>query len=148
VDLFRAVRAGTVADFCLEMYLRLGHLEGVQVVRSSDPGIRRQAAEVADFYVDVVHEGELVRARCRDRKLMLHRGGDEYLQIPYSEPGKESISPARDTRLRWMQSVVHCTHYVAGASEMQYLDRSQAPEITFVERAAIDRPHESYVEAS
>lgn len=148
VDLFRAVRAGTVADFCLEMYLRLGHLEGVQVVRSSDPGIRRQAAEVADFYVDVVHEGELVRARCRDRKLTLHRGGDEYLQIPYSEPRKESISPARDTRLRWMQSVVHCTHYVAGASEMQYLDRSQAPEITFVEREAIDRPHESYVEAS
>jgi len=148
VEIFRAVRAEKVADFCLEMYLRLGHLEGVEVVRSGDPGVRKRAVEVADFYVDVVHDGELVRARCRDGKFALHRGGDEYLEIPYHEPRKESISPARDTRLRWMQSVVHCTHYVAGASEMQYLNRDEAPEISFVERDAIDRPHESYVEAS
>jgi hypothetical protein len=148
VETFRAVRAETVADFCLGMYLRLGHLEGVEVVRSGDPGVRRRAVEVADFYVDVMHEGELVRARCRDRKFTLHRGGDEYLEIPYCEPRKEIVSPARDTRLRWMQSVVRCTHYVAGASEVQYLNKDEAPEITFVERDAIDRPHESYVETS
>lgn len=148
VETFRSVRAETVADFCLEMYRLLGHLEGVEVVRSSDPGLRRRAVDVADFYVDVVYEGELVRARCRDGRLTLHRGGDQYLEIPYQEPRKESISPARDTRLRWMQSVVHCTHYVAGASEVQYLNRDEAPEITFVERDPIDRAHESYVEAS
>jgi hypothetical protein len=45
-----------------------------------------------------------------------------------------------------MQSVVRCTHYVAGASEMQYLDRDETPEITFVERDASDRPHESFVD--
>ena len=147
VGLFRSVRAGTVADFCLEMYRGLGHLDGVEIVRSSDPALRRRAVDVADYYVDVVYEGELVRARCREGRLTLHRGGDEYLEIPYREPGKESISPARDTRLRWMQSVVHCTHYVAGASEIQYLNREEAPEIVFVERERIERPEESYVEA-
>jgi hypothetical protein len=146
VDLFLSVRAGTVADFCLEMYRRLGHLDGVEVLRSSDPDLRRRAVDVPDYYADVVYEGELVRARCREGKLTLHRGGDEYLEIPYREPDKESISPARDTRLRWMQSVVRCTHYVAGASEIQYLNRAETPEITFVERDTIDRPEESYVE--
>jgi hypothetical protein len=102
--------------------------------------------EVGDYYVDVVHEGELVRARCRDGKLTLHRGGDEYLEIPYREPLKESVSPARDTRLRWMQSIVHCTHYVAGASEARYLNREETPEITFIERESIERSHESFVE--
>jgi hypothetical protein len=88
-----------------------------------------------------------VRARCRDGKLILHRGGDAYLEVPYREPARESISPARDTRLVWMQSVVRCTHYVAGASEARYLDRDQTPEITFVERDPIERAHESFVEA-
>ncbi len=69
----------------------------------------------------------------------------------YSRPepcepfGKEQISPARDTRLRWMQSVVHCTHYVAGASEQAYLRREDAPEITYVPRDAIERAEEAYV---
>jgi hypothetical protein len=42
--------------------------------------------------------------------------------------------------------VVRCTHYVAGASEIQYLNRNETPEITFVERDAIERSHESFVE--
>jgi len=108
--------------------------------------VRRRAIDVDDFYVDVPYEGELVRARRQGDRLMLHRGGDQYLEIPDRETGKESKSPTRDTRLRWMQSVVRCTHYVAGASEMQYLNRDETPEIAFVERDAIDRPHESFVE--
>ncbi len=146
VDIFRSIKADTVADFCLEMYRRLGLLDGVDLVRSSDPALRRLAVDVEDFYVDVEYEGELVRARCRDGKLTLHRGGDEFLEVPYREPRKESISPARDTRLRWMQSIVHCTHYVAGASEAEYLNREETPEITFMERDSIERAHESYVD--
>jgi hypothetical protein len=146
VEIFRSVRADTVADFCLEMYRRLGHLEGVEVVRSSDPAVRSRAVDVDDFYVDVMHEGELVRARCREGRLTLHRGGDEYLEVPYRQPLKESISPARDTRLRWMQSVVHCTHYVAGAGEGQYLKKEETPEITFVQRDIIERSDESFVD--
>jgi len=49
VEAFKQVGAATVADFCLEMYRRMGLLEGVRVVRSSDPAVRRAACAVADF---------------------------------------------------------------------------------------------------
>ena len=42
-----------MADFCLEMYRRMGLLEGIRVVRSSDPAVRRAACDVEDFFVDV-----------------------------------------------------------------------------------------------
>jgi hypothetical protein len=145
VEVFAAVRAETSADFCLEMYRRLGLLDGIELVRSGDPEVRRHAIDVDDYFVDVTYEGELVRARRTGNKLTLHRGGDEYLEVPFTEPEKARISPARDTRLRWMQSVVHCTHYVAGAGEAQYVKREETPEISFVERDAVERSHDSWV---
>ncbi len=145
VEIFRSARGDTAADFCLDMYRRLGLLEGVEVVRSGDPEVRRRAVAVEDYYVDVAYEGELVRARREGDRLRLHRGGDLYLEIPFVETGTESISPTRDTRLRWMQSVVRCTHYVAGAGEMQYLKRDEAPEIAFVERDVVEDAHGSWV---
>ncbi len=145
VSVFRSVRADTAAEFCLEMYRRLGLLDGIEVVRSGDPEVRRRAVDVDDYFVDVVYEGELVRARRQGRKLLLHRGGGEYLEIPFRETGKESISPTRDTRLVWMQSVVRCSHYVAGPGESAYLKRDEAPEITFVERDFIESAHDSWV---
>ena len=51
--------------------------------------------------------------------------------FPKPNFANEQISPARDTRLRWMQSVIRCTHYVAGAGEQDYLNKEDAPEITF-----------------
>src|SRR5690606_4520634 len=63
IELFKSVDAPNVADFCLEMYRRLGLLEGVRVVRSSDPAVRRAACEVSDCFVDVPYAGETVRAR-------------------------------------------------------------------------------------
>ena len=144
VELFKQVTAATVADFCLEMYRRLGLLEGVRVVRSSDPAVRRAACAVDDFFVDVPHAGEIVRARWVGGRLRLHEGGDAYLDLPSGEFGPEQITPTRDTRLRWMQSVVRCTHYIAGAGEQAYLKKEDAPEITFVNRDAIERPDEAY----
>lgn len=147
VDAFKSVSADNVACFCLEMYRRMGLLEGVRVARSSDAAFRRAACDVADFYVDVPYEGEIVRARYRDDgSLALHEGGNSYQTLPTTTFTKEQISPSRDTRLRWMQSVLHCTHYVAGASEQDYLCKADAPEITYVERDAIDRPHEAYTD--
>jgi hypothetical protein len=64
--------------------------------------------------------------------------------LPATSYGKEQISPTRDTRLRWMQSVVHCTHYIAGAGEQAYLNRADAPEITFLNRDPIDRSDEAW----
>lgn len=144
IEAFRAVTSTGVADFCLELYGRMGLLEGVRVVRSSDPAVRRAACRVEDFFVDVPYAGETVRARWSGGQLQLHEGGDSYLTLPPAEFGPEQITPTRDTRLRWMQSVVRCTHYVAGAGEQAYLRKEDAPEITFLHRDPIERADEAY----
>ena len=146
IDLFRKTSAETVADFCLEMYYGMGLLEGIHVARSSDPALRRRACEVREFFVDVPYAGKIVRARVRDGALALHAGGDCFVTLPATPFTKEQISPARDTRLRWMQSVIGCTHYVTGAGEHAYLRPEGAPDITFVHRDPIDRPDEAYAE--
>jgi len=170
INVFKKVSAADVADFCLEMYRGMGLLEGIRVVRSSDLAVRRAACDVADFFVDVPYEGEVVRARFNagapvsdpermsDESLKhagsetgapmltLHEGGDSFITLPITNFSREQISPTRDTRLRWMQSVVHCTHYIAGAGERAYLRVEETPEITFVDRDAIDRSDEAYTE--
>jgi hypothetical protein len=146
IDLFRQTSAQTVADFCLEMYRRMGLLDDIEVARSSDPSLRRGACEVSDFFVDVPYEGEIVRARVRDGEFHLHAGGDSIVALPATAFAKEQVSPTRDTRLRWMQSVLRCTHYVAGAGEHAYLHQDEAPEISFVRRDQIDRSDEAYTE--
>jgi hypothetical protein len=146
IDLFKTVSAATAADFCLEMYRRLGLLDGIRVVRSSDSEVRRAACEVSDFFVDVPHAGEIVRARFTDGTLKLHEGGDVFVTLPSAQFTKEQISPTRDTRLRWMQSVVHCTHYIAGAGEQAYLRREETPEINFIKRDDIERSDEAWTE--
>ena len=96
-------------------------------------------------------EGELVRARVRHGALCLHEGGDSFVTLPAAVAGgfrKEQISPTRDTRLRWMQSVIHCTHYVTGAGEQAYLRPEDAPEIAYVRREEIERSNEAFTELS
>ena len=147
VDVFKQVRAANVADFCLEMYRGLGLLEGIRVVRSGDPAVRRAACDITDCFVDVPHEGEIVRARrMPDGSLGLHEGGDKYVTLPPAPMTKEQISPTRDSRLGWMQSVIHCTHYIAGAGEQAYLNKADAPEINFLTRDPIDRSDEAWTE--
>ncbi|MCX6938433.1 MAG: hypothetical protein NTU80_11160 [Verrucomicrobia bacterium] len=140
--------ATTVADFCLELYRSMALLDGIRVVRSSDPAFRRAACPIADYFVDVPHEGELVRARrSATGSLQLHEGGNSFITLPATPYTAEQISPARDSRLRWMQSVLGCTHYIAGAGEQAYLNPADAPEITFVARDPIDRSDEAYTDA-
>ena len=146
IDFFKKISANTIADFCLEMYRLMGLLEGIRVVRSSDPALRRMACDIPEFFVDVSYEGETVRARFGADAFQLHEGGNSFISFPLTNFTKEQISPARDTRLRWMQSVVRCTHYVAGAGEQAYLRREDAPEITFIQRDEIDRSDEAYTE--
>ncbi len=95
---FKQNPAANVADFCLEMYRQMGLLEGVRVVRSSDPAVRLAACAVPDFFVDLPFDGEIVRARLI-----------------------ENI-------------------------EQAYLNKSDAPEITFFNRDPIDRSDEAYNE--
>jgi hypothetical protein len=167
IELFSKISAETVAEFCLAMYQGMGLLEGVQVVRSSAQSFRRAACEVSDFFVDVPYQSEVVRARfsggarpgqpaepgqgrgsepASADAFTLHEGGNSFITWPATAFSKEQVSPTRDTRLRWMQSVLHCTHYIAGASEKAYLRREEAPEITFITRDPIERFDEAYAE--
>ncbi len=146
IDIFKKASATNVADFCLEIYKYMGLLEGITVMRSSSPEFRRSACDISDFFVDVPHDNEIVRARFSGDLLKLHEGGDVFVKLPLTSFTKEQISPARDTRLRWMQSVIHCTHYVSGASEQEYLSKEDAPEINFLTREMVDRSDEAYTE--
>jgi len=146
IDTFAVTSAPNVADFCLEMYRAMGLLQGIRVARSSDPAFRRAACDITEFFVDVPFEGETVRARLLDGALKLHEGGDEFITLPACEFSREQLSPTRDSRLVWMQSVLHCTHYIAGPREKAYLHQEQAPEITFIDRDPIDLHDEAYTE--
>jgi hypothetical protein len=146
VEAFKSAPATNAADFCLEIYRKMGLIDGMRVVRSSDPQFRTAACDVTEFYVDVSNEGEIVRARFVDGVLKLHEGGNSYITLPAAKFGKEQITPTRDTRLKWMQSVIRCTHYVAGASEQQYMCKADAPEITYLVRDTIERSDEAYTE--
>ena len=137
VERFTSAEGSTAAEFCHDVYRRMGLLDGMRVERSSDPEFRKRAVVIDDFFVDVSWEGETVRARHRDGKLLLHKGGDNYIELPPQSFDAAQISPTRDTRLRWMQSVIQCTHYVAGAGEREYLDEGEAPGVTFVQRDEI-----------
>jgi hypothetical protein len=124
----------------------MGLLEGVKVERSSAPAFRVRAVAVSDYFVDQRYEGEIVRARYRDEKLLLHKGGGRFLEIAAGEFGPEQISPTRDTRFHWMQSVIRCTHYVAGASEQHYINKADAPTVEFIKRDEISDFDRAYTE--
>jgi hypothetical protein len=145
VEHFKAVQVTTAGDFCRDLYARMGLLDGIRVERSSDPEFRQRAVAVGDYFVDVKWEGEIVRARYRDDKLLLHKGADRYLELPTQTFSAAQISPTRDTRLCWMQSVIHCTHYVAGAGEREYLNEADAPGVVFVQRDEISDSDLAYI---
>jgi hypothetical protein len=146
IEIFKGVSDSTVADFCLEMYRAMHLLKGIKVVRSSSPDFRLAACEISDFFVDIPYDGEIVRARFSDDAFKLHEGGDRFVTLPSATFGKEQVSPTRDSRLRWMQSVIHCTHYIAGAGEQEYLLKTDAPEIEFLTRDSTERSDEAYTE--
>jgi hypothetical protein len=146
INIFKKISATNIADFCLDTYRAMGLLEGIRVARSSDPALRRAACDISEFFVDVPHENEIVRARLMNGALTLHEGGNSFVTLPPSPFTKEQISPTRDSRLRWMQSIVHCTHYIAGLGERAYLHTEEAPEITFVTRDEIERSDEAWTE--
>src|SRR2546421_7148106 len=62
VTQFKEIKSSNVADFCLEMYKRMGLLEGVRVERSSSADFRKRAVAVLDYFVGTRYEGESVPA--------------------------------------------------------------------------------------
>jgi hypothetical protein len=45
-----------------------------------------------------------------------------------------------------MQSVIQCTHYVAGTGEQEYLNEADTSGITFVPRMDISESDKAYTE--
>jgi len=145
-ELFTAIRAATSADFCLAMYRGMGLLEGIDVVRSSDPAFRAQATDISgqDHYLDIEYKDALVHARKSAEGYFLDHGGNVKEFIP-QELTPEALpatrlSPTRETRFAWMQSVVHCTHYIYGKGEKEYVDFSPWKDIQFIERKETYNP--------
>lgn len=146
IDIFNSVKEKTVADFCLAMYKKLGLLDGIEVVRSSDKNFREQASELENYFADVEYEGQIVRAELYEGKLRLHEGGGKYFNIPIPDKiEKYQKNPNRDNRFAWMQSVLHCTHYITGLGEGNYLKKEDSPEVTFVNRDIIDNSDYAYI---
>lgn len=146
---FSSTDENTVADFCLSMYKKMGLIDGVEVLRSSDKALRQQAPDLASgFFADVEYQGEVVRAQLIGGKPMLHEGGGKYITLPDQTIAKEQKSPARDQRFAWMQSVINCTHYIYGEGEKGYLDISPFPNIKFIDREKIDNPNFAFIHNS
>ena len=139
IDIFKSVDAKNAADFCVEMYKKMGLLESIQIVRSGDKTFRNVAANLQEYYADVEYQGEVVRAQMQNGKLMLHEGGGKYFEIPVpASIEKWQKSAGRDFRFGWMQSVIHCTHYIYGEGEKQYLKTTDFPEVKFIDREKIE----------
>ena len=146
IDLFRTAQGETAADFCLDMYQKMGILDGIEIVRSSDKNFRETASELHAFYADVFYEGEVVRAELHEGSLRLHEGGGKYFTIPMPEHiEKWQKNPGRDERFAWMQSVLHSTHYIAGAGENGYLKKEPFPEVQFITREDITESDHAYI---
>src|SRR5256885_9998998 len=100
---FKATNSSNVADFCLEMYRRMGLLKGVRVERSSAPEFRTRAVAVSDYFVDAQYEGEIVRARYRGGEMFVHKRGGRVLGVNRQEfwPGENYSN--RATRFPWVR---------------------------------------------
>lgn len=147
IDLFSTVNEKNSADFCLELYKKMGLFDGIEIMRSGDKDFRMQASELTEeYYADVEYEGEIVRAEMHEGKFRLHEGGGKYITIPTPEKiEKWQKNPGRDYRFGWMQSVIHCTHYISGAGEGNYLRKDDFPEVIFVNREEIDKSNYAYI---
>jgi hypothetical protein len=146
-DIFERVNEKTVADFCLEMYRKMHLIDGIEIVRSSDKDFRLATSDITgEHFADLPYQGEIVRAKIENNKAALHEGGGKYTY--FDLPGKiekSQINPGKDERFGWMNSVIHCTHYIAGNSEYDYIKREQFPEVKFIKREQIDQPEMAWL---
>ncbi|PIR96181.1 MAG: hypothetical protein COT92_02610 [Candidatus Doudnabacteria bacterium CG10_big_fil_rev_8_21_14_0_10_42_18] len=143
INIFTSINYKTVADFCLEMYKKIGLLDGIEVIRSSDKRFRQNTIDLAEeFYADVPYQGEIVRAKISKDEATLHEGGGKYTKLSLPDKiTKEQKSAGRDKRFTWMQSVIHCTHYIWGAGEQSYIDKMSAPNVKFINREDVEDPN-------
>ncbi len=141
IDIFKSVDANTVADFCLEIYKKMGLLEGVEIYRSSDKNFRLNALDLSqEYFADILYQNEAVRAKKTSNGFQLHKGGGQFIDLPEEPVEKTQKTPAAKERFAWMNSVINCTHYIYGEGEAQYMDFKEHPKVQFIQRDIIDNP--------
>lgn len=147
IEIFKSISKENAADFCLEMYERLGLLNGLEIFKSSDKNFRQLATELSDiFFADVEYGGEIVRAQVSEGRLRLHEGGGKYSEVPPPDKiEKWQKTPGADRRFAWMNSVINCTHYIFGEGEAQYLAFDNFPEVKFIEREKIENANDAWL---
>jgi hypothetical protein len=155
IELFNSTEATNAADFCLEMYKKMRLLDDIEIFRSGDKNFREQATDlVTDYFADVEYEGEIVRAQAgsqltaesRQPVLQLHEGGGKHFTIPTPETiTKAQKNPGRDQRFAWMQSIIHCTHYIFGEGEKAYLKLEDFPDVKFIDREKIENSDRAWL---
>jgi len=73
-------------------------------------------------------------------------GGDHSLKVSRDPQAQAAVyDDVQRTIVGWMQSVVGCTHYVAGASEIKYLNTADAPGVQFIARDEISESDRAYI---
>ncbi len=146
MEIFKSVNSKFVADFCLQMYQKMGLLDGIEVVRSSDKNFRKSAIDILEGFADIEYQGEIVRAKIGKDKLSLHEGGTVYTYLPKPDKiSKEQINAGKDERFGWMNSVIHCTHYILGEGEKNYLKTLDFPEVKFIDRQQIEQADYAWI---
>ena len=108
------------------------------------PALLRDAKLLSNQHPNIVMlQPRRVAARAAAMRIADENGWTVGKEVGYHVRFDRKLT--RDTRLRWMQSVIGCTHYVHGAGELQYLNEADAPEVTFVPRMDISDPDKAYV---
>jgi hypothetical protein len=140
MNIFSSVDEKLLADFCLELYKKMGLLDGIEIQRSSDKNFRSLAQDLStEYFADIPYQNEVVRAQLLDGKFQLHEGGGKYTIIESPTViTKEQKTPGRDHRFGWMNSVINCTHYITGNSEFDYLKKEDFPNVEFIKREQIE----------
>lgn len=149
MDIFASVSETNAADFCLAMYKKLGLLDGVEIIKSSSPIFRVAAESIqGEYFADVKYQNEIVRAKVSGLALspkplaLLHEGGGIYTEFPIDDKiEKQQITPAAKQRFGWMNSIIHCTHYMFGEGEKEYLNFDEFPKVKFIQRDSIIDPN-------
>lgn len=128
INVLDNIKEDTAGNFCLKAYKKLGFLDNLEVVRSSDPEIRKKAKMFEDFYVEVSYKGEIVRARYTNRGFVLESNPPVEIYKTDVVPGM--VTPPDEKRFEWMDSIVSPSHYILG--EKERVKESDFPWISFV----------------
>jgi len=99
IDILKSTDQHLVSDFCLEMYQKMGLLDGIEVLRSSDKNFREKADDLAgEYFADVEYQGEIVRSKIElplTPSLKKEGEAPDYAQASSGKPRLSAEQPSK-----------------------------------------------------